>query len=80
MINFKIPTEEDIDRLGYTDGSIIRVRDIKNSTVGILSKNHYNEWIFIGKEGNVETYPTVAEALIENISEGHLDIIKISYL
>lgn len=80
MINFKIPTEEDIDRLGYTDGSIIRVRNIRNSTVGILFKDSYNEWIFISKEGNIETYPSVAEALIENINEGHLDIIKISYL
>lgn len=80
MINFKIPTEEDIDRLGYTDGSIIRVRNIRNSTIGILFKDSYNEWVFISKEGNIETYPSVAEALIENISEGHLDIIKISYL
>lgn len=80
MINFKIPIEEDIDRLGYTDGSIIRVRNIRNSTVGILFKDSYNEWIFISKEGNIETYPSVAEALIENINEGHLDIIKISYL
>ena len=45
MINFKVPTEEDIDRLGYTDGSIMRVRNIRNSTVGILFKDSYNEWL-----------------------------------